>query len=67
MSVSPLTFCTLDQAAFRLNLPRSWFRREVEAGRIPYIALGNRRMFDLEAVHRALIARAQPVEVRAEK
>lgn len=59
------SFYTLDQAALTLNIPRAWFRREVEAGRIPYIDFGNRRMFDLESVHRALSERVQAVQVRA--
>jgi hypothetical protein len=34
----------------RTGLPLAWLRREADAGRLPCIRAGRRRMFDLAAV-----------------
>jgi Helix-turn-helix domain len=45
---------TLHQLAEHTGLPVAWLRREADAGRLPCIRAGRRRMFDLEAVLKAL-------------
>lgn len=53
----------------RLNLPMHWLRREADAGRLPCIRVGRRRMFNLGAVLVALAelaARQNGGEVRGE-
>jgi len=44
--------------ARELNLPREWLIVEADAGRIPCLRVGRRRLFNIEAVRRALAARA---------
>jgi hypothetical protein len=47
----------------RLALLGKWLRQEVDAGRIPYLQVGRRRLFDLETVRAALVKRsAQEVD-----
>ena len=56
----------LEPTARTLGVPCSWFRREVEAGRIPFLDIGNRRLFDIDAVKAALKHRETvPVAERA--
>ena len=43
----------------RTGLPAQYIRREADAGRLPCIRVGRRRMFDLDAVRRELVARAE--------
>ena len=52
MEVKP--FVGLATTARQLGVPRSWLRREVKAGRIPCLDIGNRRLFDVEAVKASL-------------
>ena len=47
--------------ARRLRLPRDWLKDEADAGRLPCLRVGKRRLFNLDAVkavlcHRALTA-----------
>lgn len=39
------------------GLPMAWLRREADAGRLPCLRVGRRRMFDPEAVRKVLAAR----------
>jgi len=56
-------FIPLDVLALKLALPGKWLRQEVDAGRIPYLQVGRRRLFDLETVRAALVKRsAQEVD-----
>lgn len=48
----------LDELARRLRLPKSFLERETRAGRIPSLRAGNRRVFNPEAVQRALAEQA---------
>jgi hypothetical protein len=48
----------LNKLADSLGLPAAWLEREADAGRLPCIRAGKRRMFDPEAVLRALGERA---------
>lgn len=52
MSIAPFTDATI--TARQLGVPRSWLLREVEAGRIKFINVGRRRMFDAEAIRKSL-------------
>ncbi len=58
--------CTLRTLAQRLRpygLTRQWLEAEAEAGRIPSLKAGRRLLFDVQAVERALIARANGEEI----
>lgn len=44
--------------ARQLNLSRSWLKAEADAGRIPYLKAGRRRLFNIKAVEKALAKRA---------
>ena len=48
----------LDELARRLRLPKSFLERETRAGRIPSLRAGNRRVFNPDAVRRALAEQA---------
>ena len=54
-----LTLRELAQSFRRFGLSMAWLRREAEAGRIPSLKIGNRILFDRDAVKEALIKRAQ--------
>jgi hypothetical protein len=41
-----------------LNLPAKWLKAEAVAGRIPFLRVGRRRLFNPAAVRHALAARA---------
>jgi hypothetical protein len=41
----------------RTGLPLAWLRREADAGRLPCLRVGRRRMFDLAAVMNELAKR----------
>lgn len=51
-------FVSLDEIARTLNLPAQWLKAEADAGRIPCLRAGRRRLFNLEAVERSLANRA---------
>lgn len=48
---------TLHQLAERTGLPVAWLKREADAGRLPCIRAGRRRMFVPGAVLRVLAER----------
>jgi hypothetical protein len=48
---------TLNQLADATGLPLAWLRREADAGRLPCLLAGRRRMFDLDAVLKVLAER----------
>ena len=50
---------TLDQLSDCTGLPAAWLKREADAGRLPCIRAGRRRMFDLAAVLKALAERQE--------
>jgi hypothetical protein len=50
---------TLHNLAERTGLPAAWLKREADAGRLPCIRAGRRRMFDLDAVLKTLAARTE--------
>jgi len=50
--------CNLRGLAAELQLPREWLATEADAGRIPCLRIGRRRLFNVDAVRRALAERA---------
>ena len=52
------TLVTLLDLARSLRLPVPWLREEADAGRIPCLKVGRRRLFSLDAVRAALAERA---------
>ena len=54
----PLQIVTLEELARRLPVSKRWLQREAIAGRIPSLRAGNRRLFNQDAVRRALAERA---------
>lgn len=48
----------LRELARHLRLSASWLKAEANAGRIPSLKAGNRRLFNVEAVRRTLAHRA---------
>lgn len=51
---------SLAELAGRTGLPAAWLRREADAGRIPCIRAGRRRMFNVSAVLKVLAERPNP-------
>ena len=51
-------FIPLRRAAMRLGVPIAWLRAESDAGRLPHLKIGQRRLLNLDAVRRALAERA---------
>ena len=41
-----------------LKIPQGWLAAEADAGRIPYLHIGEQRLFNVDAVRRALAERA---------
>lgn len=56
----------LEPLATRLCLPRAWLRAEVDAGRIPFLQVGRRRVFDEVAVRKVLAVRAAQLPAPAD-
>ena len=50
-------YMSLAELSDRTGLSMRWLRREADARRIPCIRAGRRRMFNLDAVLKALAAR----------
>ncbi len=48
------TYIPLNTLAYSLGLPQAYVKREADAGRIPFVRAGRRRMFNLEQVEQAL-------------
>jgi hypothetical protein len=53
------TLLTLNQLSEHTGLPAAWLKREADAGRLPCIRAGRRRMFDLAAVLKMLAQRQE--------
>ncbi len=54
----------LHALASAIKLPAPWLRAESDAGRIPFLQAGRRRLYSLEAVRNALLRRAAEGEQR---
>lgn len=63
MADSENTLTNLAGLARRLRLPMDWLRTEADAGRLPCLKVGRRRLFNLGAVEAALAERAARGEV----
>lgn len=50
-------FLPLEPAALKLGVPRAWLKREADAGRVPILSVGRRRLFNPCAVAKALLDR----------
>ncbi|MFO0826715.1 MAG: hypothetical protein U0572_01090 [Phycisphaerales bacterium] len=59
-------FHTVTQLSRATRLPAAWIRREADAGRLPCLRVGRRRLFSLRAVL-AAIAERQAREVHRDK
>ena len=57
-------FLPLDAVASTLGVPRDWLRREADAGRVPMLETGSRRLFNPDAVADALLQRADEDNTR---
>ncbi|MEM1330159.1 MAG: helix-turn-helix domain-containing protein [Planctomycetota bacterium] len=49
---------TIDQLARQLPVSKRWLQREAQAGRIPSLLAGRRRLFNLEAVRASIAQQA---------
>ena len=58
------TLLSLHELGKITRLPVSWIRREADAGKLPCIRAGRRRVFDLEQVLLVLADRAKIEAVR---
>ena len=56
------SFLPLEPTASVLGVPRAWLKREADAGRIPLLSVGRRRLFNPSAVAQALLGRAEQRE-----
>lgn len=52
-------YLRVQELARATRLPEAWLRREADAGRLPCIRAGRRRMFDLTAVLKSLAERQE--------
>ena len=64
MNAAP--YIPLDALAATLKLPRPWLRKEADAGRIPHLKIGRRRLFQVQQVQEALAERAANGEPQTE-
>ena len=58
MSNPPPELVTLAVLARRLSLSVAWLKAEAEAGRVPHLKAGRRRLFNVDAVRDCLLKRA---------
>ncbi len=52
-------YISLTTLARRLGLPASWLKSEARAGRLPYLRVGRRFMFNLDSVEAELHRRSE--------
>jgi hypothetical protein len=53
------TFVPAYSASLRLGVPTAWLVREASAGRVPFLRVGKRMLFNLALVEKCLIDMAQ--------
>lgn len=63
-NMSNKRFITISELAEQTGLPIRWLLREADGGRFPCLRAGQRRLFDPDAVRRALASRAKREAVR---
>jgi hypothetical protein len=66
MALDPERLAGIRELARDLNLPTTWLRAEAEAGRIPSLRAGRRRLFNVAAVRSVLLRRAAEPGTRNE-
>lgn len=52
-------FCSLQRAARLLGVPVGWLASEAEAGRVPFVQAGRRKLVELAKIRDALRERAE--------
>lgn len=52
----------LDVLAKRLGISQRWLRKETDAGRIPFLKAGARRLYNIDAVAQSLAKRAADID-----
>ena len=57
--MSDSIFKPIHRTAGLLGVPVAWLRDEAKAGRVPYLKVGRRILFDPETVERVLVERLQ--------
>lgn len=57
-------FTSLHRLAQLTGLPAEWLKREAKAGRIPYLEIGRRMMFNPKLVEQALMNRCEGVLIK---
>ena len=55
VSTQPETFTSLRCAAAQLGVPVNWLRQEADAGRVPCLRVGRRRLFSVPDLQRILL------------
>jgi hypothetical protein len=55
----------LHELSERTGIPVAWLRREADAGRLPHLLAGRRRLFDLSVVMKTLADRQEREARRA--
>lgn len=55
----PSPFVSIEVAALTLALPQKYLKAEIEAGRLPYLQVGRRRVVNVRDVGRALREQAR--------
>lgn len=55
------SFVPITTLAYHTGLSASWLRAEAQANRIPFIRMGRRWMFNIDAVEQSLLERAEAV------
>lgn len=58
---------SLHRAARRIGVTSRWLRMEADAGRVPCLRADGRYLFDVEAVKRSLLVRAESGELDSEE
>lgn len=57
-------FLPLRRAAARLGVPAAWLRAEALAGRVPFLSVGRRLLFNTAAVESALLERSRQAQAQ---
>lgn len=59
MAKTEPSYIAIGQMAHQLGVPEAWLKREADAGRLPCLRVGRRRMFAPDAVRAELDGRAR--------
>ncbi len=61
------SFVPITTLAYRTGLSVSWLKAEARAGRIPFLRMGRRWMFNISAVEVAILERARASDEGGER